>query len=141
MDIRPGQGTTALFACLGWTLLGQTMTVQTKAAKPTPAAKKSTAGSADAIVLLEADHREVEGYFDQYEGAKSAAEKKSLARSICGALRVHAQIEEEIFYPAARKATKDNNLLDEATVGHAGAKVLIPEIEASQPASRLYAAR
>lgn len=141
MDIRPGQGTTALFACLGWTLLGQTMAVKTKAAKPTPAAKKSTAGSADAIVLLEADHREVEGYFDQYKGAKSAAEKKSLARSICGALRVHAQIEEEIFYPAARKATKDNNLLDEATVEHAGAKVLIAEIEAMQPGMPLYDAK
>jgi len=56
-------------------------------------------------------------------------------------LRVHAQIEEELFYPAARKATKDNDLLDEATVEHAGAKVLIAEIEAMQPGMPLYDAK
>ena len=45
--------------------------------------------------------------------------KSELAEKICSALKVHAQIEEEIFYPQARKATKDNDLLDEAVVEHA----------------------
>jgi hemerythrin superfamily protein len=106
--------------------------------KPTPAPK---AEPQDAIALLEADHREVERYFEQYKNAKSRADKKGLATKICGALRVHAQIEEEIFYPAARKSTKDNDLLDEATVEHAGAKVLIAEIEAMQPGMPLYDAK
>lgn len=95
--------------------------------------KKSDRPPADAIALLESDHREVEGFFEQYKVAKSNVDKKALAVAICSALRAHAQIEEELFYPAARKATKDNDLLDEATVEHAGAKVLIAEIESMQP--------
>jgi len=68
-------------------------------------------------------------------------EKSELAQKICLALRVHAQLEEEIFYPAARKATKDNDLLDEATVEHAGAKNLIAEIEEMEPGDDLYDAK
>ena len=97
--------------------------------------------SADAIALLESDHREVEGYFEAYKAAKSREDKKSLAGKICAALRVHAQIEEELFYPAAREATRDSELLDEAAVEHAGAKVLIAEIEAMQPGMPLYDAK
>jgi hemerythrin superfamily protein len=118
------------------------MAAKTKAAKSArTTAKKAGPSPADAIALLEADHREVEGYFAQYKEANSEDEKKLLAQKICAALRVHAQIEEEIFYPAARKATKDNDLLDEATVEHAGAKVLIAEIEAMQPGMPLYDAK
>ena len=105
------------------------------------AARASDTAPSDAIALLESDHREVEGYFEQYEVRKIAEDKKGLADKICAALRVHAQIEEELFYPAARKATKDNDLLDEATVEHAGAKVLIAEIEAMQPGMPLYDAK
>jgi hemerythrin superfamily protein len=112
---------------------------KTKAARS--AGKQSDTAPSDAIALLESDHREVEGYFEQYEGARSKQDKKGLAERICAALRVHAQIEEELFYPAARKATKDNDLLDEATVEHAGAKVLIAEIEAMQPGMPLYDAK
>ena len=60
---------------------------------------------------------------------------------ICLALKMHAQIDEEIFYPAAREETKDNDLLDEALVEHAGAKHLIAEIEAMQPGQDLYDAK
>jgi hemerythrin superfamily protein len=98
----------------------------TKNKKPT--AKASDTAPMDAVALLEADHREVEAHFEDYKGAKSREDKKALALKICAALRVHAQIEEDIFYPAARKATKNKDLLDEATVEHAGAKVLIAEI-------------
>jgi hemerythrin superfamily protein len=96
---------------------------------------------ADAVALLEADHREVEGYFEQYKGAKTQDAKKRLAVMICAALRIHAQIEEEMFYPRARRATKESDLLDEAVVEHAGAKVLIAEIEAMQPGMPLYDAK
>ena len=56
-----------------------------------------------ALTLLEQDHREVEAYFDEYETLKSDREKEVLALKICLALEVHAQIEEEVFYPAARR--------------------------------------
>src|SRR5205823_5538312 len=94
-----------------------------------------------ALDLLEEDHREVEGYFDEYEDLEDEAEKEELATKICLALRVHTQIEEEIFYPAARKATEDDDLLDEAKVEHAGAKRLIEEIEEMEVGDDLYDAK
>jgi hemerythrin superfamily protein len=83
----------------------------------------------DAIALLEADHREVDGLFRAYEDLSDPIEKKALARRICLALKAHAQIEEEIFYPAARALIDDAALLDEALVEHMGAKTLIVQIE------------
>ncbi len=112
---------------------------KTKAAQS--ADKQPSGTPADAIALLERDHREVEDYFERYEQADAAQTQKQLANKICAALRVHAQIEEELFYPAAREAIRDNDLLDEATVEHAGAKVLIAEIEAMQPGMPLYDAK
>jgi len=95
----------------------------------------------DAIALLKADHREVKAMFSDYEKTEGDAEKKALAARICAALTVHAQIEEEIFYPAAYEALEDDDLLDEAAIEHASAKELIAQIEASSPAEPLYDAK
>ncbi|HEY3619264.1 MAG TPA: hemerythrin domain-containing protein, partial [Candidatus Sulfotelmatobacter sp.] len=67
--------------------------------------------------------------------------KAELAEKICMALKIHAQIEEEIFYPQAREATKDNDLIDEAAVEHATVKHLIGEIEAMEIGEELYDAK
>jgi hemerythrin superfamily protein len=121
------------------------VTKKTKAARKSARyqarSSKTPAAGKDAIALLEADHREVEGYFDAYEGLKSGADKKALADKICRALKVHTQIEEELFYPLAREKTGDDDLLDEAVVEHAGAKNLIAEIEAMRPGQPLYDAK
>jgi hypothetical protein len=87
----------------------------------------------DAIALLKADHREVEGYFEEFKKARSDARKQELAEKICSALTVHATIEEEIYYPAFLEATEEEDLHHEAAVEHAGAKRLIADIEASGP--------
>jgi hemerythrin superfamily protein len=107
------------------------------------AQRKSRSGSApgSAITLLKQDHREVEEFFEEYEGLDNNRVKTELARKICNALKVHTQIEEEIFYPAARKATGDEDLLDEALVEHAGAKHLISEIESMKVGDDLYDAK
>jgi hemerythrin superfamily protein len=68
------------------------------------AAKSKTGKASDtahqnAIALLENDHREVERHFELFKAAKTAGDKKKIAGKICAALRVHAQIEEELFYP------------------------------------------
>jgi hemerythrin-like domain-containing protein len=107
------------------------------------AQRKSRSGSApgSAITLLKGDHREVEEFFEEYEELDNNRAKAELARKICNALKVHTQIEEEIFYPAARKATDDNDLLDEALVEHAGAKHLISEIESMKVGDDLYDAK
>lgn len=95
----------------------------------------------DAIALLRADHQLVQGLFDQFEKTRSDDRKSKLAQQICQELTVHAQIEEEIFYPAARGVLRDEDLLDEATVEHQGAKDLIAQIEHSRPGAELFDAK
>ena len=85
-----------------------------------------------AITLLKTDHREVEGWFDEYEQLDAEGEKQALFNKIALALKVHTQIEEEIFYPEERGEVEDD-MLDEAYVEHDGAKKLIAEIEAVRP--------
>lgn len=100
---------------------------------PTSSRKIATrASSPDAIKLLKDDHRQVEIWFDEFEKTNSGSKKQRLANQICTALRVHAQIEEEIFYPACREAGIEEDMMDEADVEHDGAKKLIAEIEAGK---------
>ena len=93
-----------------------------------------------AITLLKKDHREVEGWFDEYEQLEGEAEKKALFDKIALALKVHTTIEEEIFYPEERGDVEDD-MLDEAYVEHDGAKKLIAEIEAMAPGDEYYDAK
>lgn len=94
----------------------------------------------DAVALLKADHREVEGLFAQFEKATGKDRKEKLARQVCLELKIHAQIEEEIFYPAC-EGKIDEDLLKEAYVEHDAAKVLINEIEAGGPGEEFYDAK
>ena len=94
----------------------------------------------DAIALLKADHRKVEGLFEQYEAAKGGAKKVALAKEICTELIVHTTVEEEIFYPAC-KAAVEADLLSEGYVEHDGAKVLIAELLAGDPSDPFYDAK
>ena len=82
----------------------------------------------DAVTLLKEDHRTVEDLFAEFEKAKGDGRKEKLAKQICLELTVHAQIEEEIFYPAC-EGKVDEDDLKEAYVEHDGAKVLNAQIE------------
>lgn len=95
----------------------------------------------DAIAMLKAEHREVEGWFEEFENTDSAPKKRKLAADICKALRVHTQIEEEILYPACRKAGISEDMMDEADIEHDAAKKLIAEIEAGGPGDDHWDAR
>lgn len=94
----------------------------------------------DAIALLKADHRTVEGLFEDFEKAKGASRKADLVQKICTELTVHTIIEEEIFYPACRGQIEDDTL-DEAYVEHDGAKMLIAELMDSGPDEAFYDAK
>jgi hemerythrin-like domain-containing protein len=90
----------------------------------------------DAIKLLKADHKEVADLLDKYENGRLSKDRKvAVAKQICMALAVHAQIEEEIFYPAAREASirDGEDLLDEAEVEHGSIKELVGAIEDASP--------
>jgi len=99
----------------------------------------------DAVDLLDADHIAVKKLFQEFnklaEAKASADKRKALADQICRELSVHAQIEEEIFYPAARAAIHDDPLLDEATVEHQTAKDLIAQIESMGAEDPLFDAK
>jgi hemerythrin superfamily protein len=102
---------------------------------------RRSAAPRDAIALLRADHQLVQELFDKFEKTRAEDRKAALAEQICQELTVHAQIEEEIFYPAAREAIRDEDLIHEATVEHQSAKDLIAQIEASDPSDELFDAK
>ncbi|MEW6705220.1 MAG: hemerythrin domain-containing protein [Pseudomonadota bacterium] len=96
--------------------------------------------------LLKEDHKHVKKHFREFE--KLDAEKdpqacQQLAMRVCDELEVHAQLEEELFYPAARQALagkEGEDLLDEAEVEHTSAKQLIAELRALQPEDHKFKA-
>ncbi len=98
-----------------------------------------------ALELLLADHRKVERLFDRYEDEKESDEeaRRALAQRICAELTVHAQVEEELFYPWLRENLDDESLdlVDEALVEHASAKDLIAQIQAATEVDETYDAR
>jgi len=104
----------------------------------------TSSANPNAIDLLKADHDDVDKLFSQYEDIKDGDEsgdKEMLVAQICDALTVHAQIEEEIFYPAAREALDDDegkDLIDEAAVEHQTLKDLISRLEAAPTEDPLY---
>jgi len=99
----------------------------------------------DALKLLQAQHEDVKTMFERYdslvEDEAPADERQQLAKNICAALTIHAQIEEEVFYPAAREALDEEDLLDEALVEHDSAKRLIAEIEAMKADDPMFDAK
>ena len=115
--------------------------------KSTKAAPRGAKASAtNAIKLLTEDHKKVSELFDEFEKMKKKGDddeeaKQLIVETVCAELTIHAQIEEEIFYPAARDAIDDLDLLDEAEVEHASAKQLISELSAMQPGDELYDAK
>ena len=96
-----------------------------------------------AIELLMADHRTVEDLFEQYESEKESDEdtRRAIAGQICGELTVHAQVEEEIFYPWLRENLDELEMLEEAYVEHNAAKALIAQIEAADEIDDAYNAK
>lgn len=82
----------------------------------------------DATSLLMQDHAEARAMFLQYGMEKDQTIKAVLAQKICMALTVHAQIEEEIFYPAAGAALEDDELVAEAVEEHAEMKAEIAKV-------------
>ena len=95
----------------------------------------------DAIKLLTADHAKVKKMFKEFQKLSKKndeAGKEELAGQICKELTVHAQLEEEIFYPAAREEIDDDDLMNEALVEHTAAKDLISQIQSMNVSDPMY---
>ena len=106
----------------------------------------TSADSGDAIDILTQDHRTVDALLEEYESTKDDAddeEKESRVATLCLELTLHATVEEEIFYPAARDALDRDqaSLLDEAEVEHASVRELITQLSEMRPGEPLYDAK
>lgn len=106
----------------------------------TPSKSKDTKQTQDAVELLMEDHRKVEKLVAEFSSLKegSEEEKEDLVEQVCTELRVHAQLEEEIFYPAVEEALEQNDLVNEARVEHSVVKQLIADLEDMDPDDELY---
>ncbi len=113
--------------------------VQPKKSTTTISVKKP-AGT-DATTLLKMDHKIVDSLFKDYEATNSNNKKKQIVADICKELTIHAQIEEEIFYPAVKAALNDHELVPEAIVEHASLKELIAAIKDIEPDGEMYDAK
>jgi hemerythrin superfamily protein len=102
--------------------------------------RRSTGGT-DATTLLRADHKLVSELFEQFEKSRSPEKKRALVEQICLELTIHAQVEEEIFYPAVKAALNDSELVPEARVEHESLKALIAQLEGAEPGGEDYDAR
>lgn len=115
-------------------------TAAKKTAVKTPAKLSRT----DAVAILTADHKRVKKLFKAFDKMKedgSTADKQSLAAQICAELTLHADVEEQIFYPAVRNAIDQDDMLNEAEVEHASAKDLIAQIESGDASDPLWSAK
>ena len=81
-----------------------------------------------AISILKKDHDTVKELFDRFEKTDAPTEKENIIARAIMELKIHATIEEEIFYPTVRKEV-DTDLMNEADEEHHVARVLIAELD------------
>jgi hypothetical protein len=111
-----------------------------KAASRKPSPSGGRRAGQDAVALLKADHRKVEGLFKKAEKAEGGTKEK-LVEQICNELVIHTMLEEEIFYPACRSEAVEEEKMDEAQVEHDSAKMLINDLMQSGASSPMYDAK
>ncbi|TAL31691.1 MAG: hemerythrin domain-containing protein [Alphaproteobacteria bacterium] len=107
--------------------------------------KEMFTGRKNVLDMLEQDHKEIMGLFKTFrkmteEGAPPS-EKDALVKKACAALLLHTRLEEEIFYPAVRRAAGGNDMLDEAMVEHSQARAHIDELLEMLPGEALHDAK
>lgn len=104
--------------------------------------KKRSSGKRQpqAIMMLVDDHRMVQKLFKQFEKTEDEGEQEQLATEICNELSVHADLEEQVFYPAARGALEEADVVEEAEVEHHVARDLIERIRQANPRDGEYCA-
>jgi hemerythrin-like domain-containing protein len=100
-------------------------------------------GIVDPVQMLMSDHQKVKGLFQQYEQAQDGREKRRIAETVFKELEVHSKLEEEIFYPAVRKAggSEEKELVAESIEEHHVVDVLIKELKGMSTTDERYDAK
>ena len=83
--------------------------------------------------MIRMDHSHVLTTFHQYEPGAPARVKKGIADQVCVSLEIHAQLEEEIFYPALR-AVADTDAVRKSVPEHDEMRRLIAQLRKLEPA-------
>jgi hemerythrin-like domain-containing protein len=96
----------------------------------------------DAIAMLKEDHRKVRDLFQKYEAATDPSTKRELAEEVCTELETHAQLEEQIFYPAVHEESQEGpELVQEAIQEHQKVKDMIAALREIGPDNREFDAK
>lgn len=104
--------------------------------KTRSAAQTGKTAQEQVIALLKEDHKRVKKAFREFEKADEQGDTATcvaLVKQVCDELDVHAKLEEELFYPKAREALEEEDLIDEAEVEHKSLKRLIADLKAGSP--------
>ena len=92
------------------------------------------------LTLLKTDHKKVKALFAEYQEA-TPRKQQDIAQTVIQDLEIHAELEEELIYPAIRKGTKDDKLMNEATEEHHLVHVLIAELKELEPSDATFKAK
>jgi hypothetical protein len=112
-------------------------------ASSTRTSTSSTSSKNQIIEMLKADHKKVKKAFKDFEKLDPQEDPdtcQSIVEQTCADLEVHSELEEQIFYPAARGALKEADLVDEAEVEHMTTKVLIEQLKGMDTEDEKFAA-
>jgi hemerythrin superfamily protein len=94
--------------------------------------------SPTATNMIRMDHSHVMLTFHQYEADTSPQTKQALVNTVCVALEIHAQLEEEIFYPAVRRVVTDPVVIDKVVPEHNEMRRLIARLRELEPTDAEY---
>ena len=97
-----------------------------------------TGGSA--VALLRFDHERVGFLFADYEQAESMADKRAIVARIIDEWTVHTQLEHEVFYPAARQALQEHEMVPDFAAEHTAIDALIAALKGAEPGGDQYEA-
>jgi hypothetical protein len=95
----------------------------------------------EALEMLREDHQKVKDLFEEFEKAEEDDEKLRIVRTALTELKIHATLEEEIFYPAVRELMDDDDQMDEALEEHHVAKLIMAELADMEPGDEHFDAK
>ena len=94
----------------------------------------------DAIAMVKADHQRIRDLFQEYEAAQDQQAKRDIAEEAFVELEMHAQLEEQIFYPAVEDEIDEQGqeLVEESLEDHQTVKDLIQELREMGPDAKAF---
>lgn len=90
------------------------------------------------LSMIRLDHTHVMSTFHQYMLSSSPGKKRAIVDNICLAVSMHAQLEEELFYPEMRKVSHDEAVLDKSVPEHNEMRQIMDRLKGADPASKGY---